>query len=231
MDRGCFGARRESMPKGSDTRLRSRSHLRRISWRTRRSGSGTLQIGATRHSGFPWSIGPRGYFGARQESVPKGSDTRLRLRSHLRRIPWRTRSSGLETLDIGASRSSEYPRSIGPRQMLAPPGRACPEQPKRRGGGWPRSQSSPQGRPNGPALFPTFPSAPPAALPSPRLPSLPPARAPWASRRFSALAPPGRLWLRPFRHSRAPPCRDDPVPAAGPGALRHPAEAGPRPGP
>ncbi len=74
-------------------------------------------------------------------------------------------------------------------------------------------------------------SPPPAGPPPSTPPSRLPTRAPWASRRFVALAPPGRLWLRPFRHSRAPPCRDGRGPAGGPGAPHHRVAAGARPGP
>ena len=67
-------------------------------------------------------------------------------------------------------------------------------------------------------------SRPPATRPSRR-----PGRAPSSNLPFEALAPPGRLWLRPFRHSRGRACRDGRASARAPGARRRRAAAGWRP--
>src|SRR5918993_4821387 len=74
-------------------------------------------------------------------------------------------------------------------------------------------------------LAPSSLSAPPSALHSSTPPNRPLMLGPWASLPLEALAPPGRLWLRPFTHSRAPPCRDGGGRAAGLGAPHHQAEA------
>ena len=71
---------------------------------------------------------------------------------------------------------------------------------------------------------------PPAGPPRSRPPSLPPTLWPSSILPDEALAPPGRLWLRPFRYSRAPVSRRDRAPAPGPGAPRRRAASGWRPG-
>ena len=61
------------------------------------------------------------------------------------------------------------------------------------------ADDSDAGRSSETALSSVLPACP---RPSTR-PTRPPGPAPWAIPPFEALAPPGRLWLRPFTHSRA----------------------------